>query len=414
MAERPKSSSRGVIVGLSAVVVLGALLFAVRSSFREKVEVRTASAAQAPLVSVVSTNGKVEPVKDFQAHAAAAGVVQKVYVAVNDHVQRGQILLKMDDSDARSKLASAQAALDAAVRDLKNMQGGGTQDELLSQGNNLTAARSQQQLAAAELSKMEALQAKGAASASEVAAAKQRLTDAQIQVSQLQTRRQGRYSGSDIAAQQAVVTQARAAVLAAQSAFGGVEVRAPFAGTVYSLRAANYDFKPFGDDLLKIADLRGIRVRAYFDEPEIGKLSVGEPVTIIWEAKPNSTWHGHIEQVPTTITPYGTTRNVGECLIAVDDTKGDLLPNTNVTVTVTTSQLANVLSLPREALRTEGLHDYVYRIVDGHLRKTVVQVGAINQTRFQILGGLRDGDTVALGSPGNTELKDGLEVKALP
>ena len=137
MAERSNTSSRGLIVGLSVAVVLVVLLFVVRSVFREKVEVRTASVAYAPLISVVSTNGKVEPLKDFQAHAAAAGVVQKVYVAVNDHVQRGQLLLKMDENDARSKLASAQAALDAAARDLKNMQGGGTQDELLSQGNEL-------------------------------------------------------------------------------------------------------------------------------------------------------------------------------------------------------------------------------------------------------------------------------------
>ncbi|MEO7028224.1 MAG: efflux RND transporter periplasmic adaptor subunit [Acidobacteriaceae bacterium] len=414
MAERSKTSSRGLIVGLSVAVVLGLLLFVVRPAFREKVEVRTASVAHAPLISVVSTNGKVEPLKDFQAHAAAAGVVQKVYVAVNDHVQRGQLLLKMDESDARSKLASAQASLDAAVRDLKNMQGGGTQDELLSQGNQLTTAHEQQQTAAADLAKIQALQARGSASANEVASAKRRLADAQSRVSQLQTRRKGRYSGGDIAAQRSAVAQARAAVLAAQSAFGSVEVRAPFAGTVYSARAANYDFEQFGDALINIADLDNIQVRAYFDEPEIGKLNVGQPVTIMWDAKPYSTWHGHIKQVPTTIVTYGTTRNVGECLITVDDANGELLPNTNVTVKVTVSQLANVLSLPREALRTEGLHNFVYRIVDGRLHKTAVQVGASNLTRFQILGGLSDGDIVALGSPSNTELKDGLEVKALP
>ena len=73
-----------------------------------------------------------------------------------------------------------------------------------------------------------------------------------------------------------------------------------------------------------------------------------------------------------------------------------------------------MLSLPREALRTEGSSDFVYSIVDGKLRRTPVQVGAVSLTRVQILSGLPEGQAVALSSPTNAELKDGLEVKALP
>ena len=65
--------------------------------------------------------------------------------------------------------------------------------------------------------------------------------------------------------------------------------------------------------------------------------------------------------MPTTITTYGTTRNVGESLISVDDPDGVLLPNTNVTVTVTEVRHENVLSLPREALQTKGLSNYVFQ-----------------------------------------------------
>jgi len=166
--------------------------------------------------------------------------------------------------------------------------------------------------------------------------------------------------------------------------------------------------------LLYIADLTKLRVRAYFDEPDIGKLSVGQPVTIVWGAKPNRVWHGHIQQAPTTVIEYGT-RNVGECVITIDDANGDLLPNTNVTVTVTTQQKSHVLSIPREALHTEGQNDYVYKIVRGHLQKTPVQVGVLNLTLVEVTSGLNDGDTVVLApTNGEDELTDGLEVKAQP
>jgi HlyD family secretion protein len=115
--------------------------------------------------------------------------------------------------------------------------------------------------------------------------------------------------------------------------------------------------------------------------------------------------------VPTTIITYGGTRNVGECLISVDDADGVLLPNTNVTVTVTELEHRNVLSLPREALQTEGTNNYVYRIVGDRLVKTQIQVDLTNNERFEITGGLNEGDLVALGATSEVELTDGLRVK---
>jgi HlyD family secretion protein len=170
-----------------------------------------------------------------------------------------------------------------------------------------------------------------------------------------------------------------------------------------------------GDTLLDVADLNHLQVRAYFDEPEIGNLAVGQAVKIVWEAKPNSVWHGHIVQAPTTIIQYGSTRNVGECVITVDDAHGDLLPNTNVTVTVTTLEKFNVLSIPREALQTDGpSSSFVYKIQGDTLVKTSVTPGVVNPTRVEIVKGLQEGDEVAMGSLTDAELHDGLRVKVKP
>ena len=115
-------------------------------------------------------------------------------------------------------------------------------------------------------------------------------------------------------------------------------------------------------------------------------------------------------RAPSTVITYGT-RNVGECIITVDDAQGDLLPNTNVTVTVTTSQRFNVLSVPREALHTEGASDYVFRVVQGKLVRTPVKVGALNLTRVEITDGLTEKDTVATTATSNRDLSNGLAVR---
>jgi HlyD family secretion protein len=168
-----------------------------------------------------------------------------------------------------------------------------------------------------------------------------------------------------------------------------------------------------GQALINVADLTKLQIRAYFDEPEIGKLADGQPVTITWEAKPNRVWHGHVEQAPTTVITYGT-RNVGECLITVDDARGDLLPNTNVTVRVTTARHDNVLSVPREALHTEGSVNFVYKIVNNKLVRTPVEIApsaVVNLTRAEITSGLNEGDLIALGATSEVDLSNGMAVK---
>jgi HlyD family secretion protein len=412
---QPESASSRVKVWVLAAIVAGIAVFLYYRFNHTMVTVRSARVERHDITSSVSTNGRVEPSEEFQAHAALSGVVKKIFVDLNQQVSAGQELVKMDDSEARKEVASAQAALASAEDTLNAMKQGGTSEERLNASSDLSAARTEQSQAAASLASLTRLQAQGAASANEVAAARQKLASAQDRVALLQNRRSGRYGADELSAQESAVNQAKVSLAAAQAALADVDIHAPFAGTVYAIPVSEYDFVQAGEMLMEVADLNKMQVRAYFDEPEIGKLSIGEPVSIVWDAKPNHTWHGHVLEAPTTIITYNGTRNVGECLISVDDAHGDLLPNINVTVTVTTFSRKDVLSLPREALHTDGTSNFVYRIAGDKLIKTPVQVGpAVTLTRFEITGGLNNGDLVALGATSEVDLSDGLRVKVQP
>jgi HlyD family secretion protein len=413
MAQRESSQTRGWMWSIVALIACGALFLLVHMALRSTVAVHTATVGYEDIPSSVSTNGIVQPVDDFQAHAVAPGAVKKLFVTVGEKVSQGQELVRMDDSEARKNVVAAQAALQSSESTLKNMQNGGTHGELQTQTADMNAAQVQEQQSAASLSSLEALQAKGAASANEVATAKQRLSESQARLASLQTHHSSPYGPNDIAPLQAQVAQAHATLEAAQKALADIDIHSPIPGTVYYIPVAQYDFVPGGDTLLDVADLTHIQIQAYFDEPEVGKLADGQPVTIVWDAKPERVWHGHILQIPTTIIKYGT-RYVGECIITVDDANGDLLPNTNVTVKVITQQRLHVLSVPREALHTDGPNNFIFKIVNGQLRKTPVQVGlGLNLTRAEITQGLSEGDTVVTGSTTEADLTDGLEVKVV-
>jgi HlyD family secretion protein len=398
-----------ILLWVIFLVVIVLVFVVLRSSSRDTVEIKVAAVTRQNLVSSVSTNGKVEPIGEFQAYAPAPGVIAKVYVEVLQKVKVGDLLLKMDDSDAVAKLASAQSALRTAEATLHDMEQGGSQEEHIALTGDLSRTQLQQQQATKDLAALKQLEQKGAASASEVAAAEQRLQAANGSLQGVQMRSTQRYSPADKARVEAQVADARAALAAAQSSYASLNIRTPIAGIVYSIPVSAYDFVPAGENLVAVADLNKIQVHAYFDEPEIGKLAVGQAVKIAWDAKPTQTWHGHISIAPTTVITYGT-RNVGECIITVDDARGELLPNTNVVVTVTTAQRVNVLSIPREALHTEG-GNFVYRVINNKLVRTPVQVGIFNLIRVEITGGLTEKDTVALSALNNRDLSNGLPVK---
>lgn len=410
MATKTTTTTRTRLIWTITAIALLLIFYGVRILTRTTLPVRAAAVERSSLKATISTNGKVEPIFNFEAHAPFPGVVKGLYVHEGDKVPQGKLLLSMDDADARAKLATALANLKGAQASYDATMKGGTQEELLSLNGQLESAQMNRDQAQRDLAALEKLQAQGAASAAEVASAKARLASANNAIALLQQKKTSRYDADDISHARAALNDAQAAYTAAQQAVNQANVTAPFVGTVYSIPVSRTEYVQQGDKLLQMADLTKVQVRAYFDEPEIGKIKEGMPITVKWDAKPDREWHGHVVRVPATIITYGT-RNVGQVLIAIDDADEVLLPNTNVTATVTTSDTQNALNVPRDALHTEQGKSYVYRVVNGTLRRTPVTVGALNLTQVEMLSGLNEGDTVALGTTNGQPLSANAAVR---
>jgi HlyD family secretion protein len=406
---KPNRAIQIAIWGTASVLLVLAV-YAIRSLTQERVDVVAAKVSYQDVGKSFSTTGKVEPINDFQVYAPTAGQVQDVYVNVGDKVKPGQLLLKMDDKDALSSLANAQSTLQAAALSARDIQQGGTQEERNTFAADLNKATLQRQQDAADLAARQKLLQQGAASPAEVAEAQHRLQIDDADIAAIQQRSTKRYDQADAAHAAAALSAAHAGVAAAQDSYNTADIRSKVAGTVYYLPVAQYDYVTAGENLVYVADLTRMRVTAYFDEPDIGNLAVGQPVTITWETKPGLTWHGHISQIPTTVQEYQQ-RFVGQCLIAVDDADGVLVPDANVTIYVTTAEHPHVLTIPHQALLHDGAVSFVYRIVDNKLVRTSVEPGLVNVDRAEIKSGLSEGDMVATHPTNNNRtLTDGLSV----
>jgi HlyD family secretion protein len=354
----------------------------------------------------------VEPVQNYEVHSPLATTVKAVHVQQGDRVPAGKLLVELDDVDARARLAAAESGVKTAQANLDAIVQNGTLEQRQAAAADAARFQRERDQAQSNLDALIKLNAAGSASPSEVASARQQLDSAQANVRAAEVSARGRYSPADVERARAALADAQANAAAARQVLAQTQIRAPIAGTVYSLDARPTGFVDQGKLLLQLADLSHIRVRAYFDEPEIGRLAVGQKIDIKWDAKPGVLWHGHIERVPITVITYGT-RTVGEVLVAVDGSDSGLLPDTNVTVTVTTASQSGVLSIPREALYSENGKPYVYKVVNDELHRTPVTTGAINLTQVAILSGLREGDIVATGTTNGQPLQEGIPIKSV-
>ena len=411
MARQSPSNVKRVVVVL-ALVAAALLLFTGINRRRVGTPVRAEKVARQEIASVISTNGKIEPINSFEAHAPAPATVNKVLVAEGDHVKVGQLLVKLDDAEARSQAARALAQLRSAEAALSGIKAGGTQEELLTSRADLTKAQAERDDAQRNLQAIQKLRQNGAASPAEVEAAQNRQKKADADVQLLQAKVNGRFSSPEVAKVEASAAEARAAYTAAQELLHHSNVTAPFAGTVYQLPVKPGSYVNGGELLVQVANLEKVRVRAFVDEPEIGRLAKGQKVEIKWDAIPGRTWEGSLTRIPTSVTMVGT-RTVGEITSEIDNSDRKLLPNVNVNVSIISARHDNALTVSREAVHDVDGKRYVYKIEDEKILAQEVQTGLSSLTRVEVLKGIPEGAVIALGAINAQPLRNGMDIKVV-
>jgi HlyD family secretion protein len=372
-------------------------------------EVRFVKPRRETLVSNLPTNGKVEPIEWTAVRVDAPGLVERLPVHQGQTIVKGALLAQIGEPGIADQVRAAQARVAQAQAEFETLDKGGRSTELSDIANQLTRAKFDRDQANKEYGSLRRLNEKNAATAVEVEVAHARVQQLDLQMQSLERQRAALVSKPDLAAGQARVQEAEAAVLGAQAKMGQGIIRSPLSGVVYDLPARQGAYLNAGDLVASVGQIDRLRVRVYVDEPEVGRIAVGQPVRITWDALPNRDWQGHVERLPTQIAALGT-RQVGEVLCSIDNPGHELVPGTNVNAFIQTSVVPNALTVPKETIQRKGGATDVYVLGPGDtLRLRRVEAGTFNVTRTQVTGGLKDEDLVAL--PSDKTLKDGARVK---
>ncbi len=406
MAENNKR--KWIVLALVAALILVVII--VLAGRAQAPTVPIVKVSREDLASAITSNGKVEPISPFVAHAQFPTFVEKVMATEGQPVHRGQVVLVLDDADTKSQLAQARADLLAAQAALQNARSGGPPGEVAQLSGDLQKAQSQVANLERTQKALADLVAKQAATQDELAQNEAALAQTRANLRALEQRLAAlkRQASVDVETASLRLKQDQGQVQAFEARLRSATVTALLDGTLYSLPVRAGDYVKVGDVLAEMADLRQVRVRAFVDEPDLGWLAPGEDVQVNWDAMPNRTWTGKVEQVPKQVVARGT-RSVGEVLCSVKNDQVELLPNTNVEVHIVVRQRPGVLVVSRVAVRYDNGQHYVF-VFDGQkVHRRDIVVGVASSDKYEVVSGLSLGDRIAL--PGDIDLKDGMEIR---
>jgi HlyD family secretion protein len=298
-----------IVFAVAAIVAVAA--FILRNGEEEVGPVyRLVPVATRDIVVSASAAGVVEPVTTVEVKSKASGEIFEMRVETGDHVEAGELLVRVDPRVPQATLRQAQA--------------------------DLVLARAQLENAQAKLARSEQLHQT------------QSITDQEYEDSRLA-----------VASAQAQLVRAERSLADAEIAAEDTEVKAPISGVIIvknvevgSVISSATAQVGGGTVLMQMANLDTVQVRALVDETDIGKIQEGMAVTITVDAYQNRPFEGRVLK----IEPQATvTQNVTmfPVLVRIPNTGGLLKPGMNSEVEVHVGDRQDVLAVPNTALRTD-------------------------------------------------------------
>lgn len=360
-------------------------------------EVRVTTAMTGPLVDMLVTNGKVEPVAFSAVRAERAGVLKRLLIEKGQQVAAGAVIGELDNTEWRIAAEAAEARVAQVEAELNVQRGGGRASELAGIDGELEKLELDRNQAEAELATVRRLLAKNAATRQEARTLEDRIAQLQQQRASLRARRAVLFTPADRGVLEARLREARTAVTAARDKQSQSTLRSPIAGVVYQLDPRPGAFLNPGDLVASIGRVDELLVKVFIDEPELGRVAPALPAVITWDAAPGKHWDGHVEKMPVQIVSMGT-RQVGEVSVRIANPDNALPPGANINASIRSREAQQAISIPKESIRREAGVQGVYVVSGNQLQWRPVNIGVTNITHAQVLEGVAAGDRVVLAT----------------
>ncbi len=413
------SRGRKILIGTGAALVVGVLATrAVTAGGEDAVEVRVKNVEHRDLVAKVRASGHIEPRRSVDISADISGRIVELPIEEGQNVREGDLLLVIEATQYEAAVQRAEAGLaEARAREVQ--------------------ARADYEQARRDADRLSQLKAR----------TEDLITDQEVERAvTLAEVKQALWQASKHG-----VEMARAAVREAQDRLDKTVIRAPMSGRITRLFVEKGEtaivgtMNNPGSLLLTVSDLSEMEAVIEVDETDIPEVSIGDSAVVEIDAFPNQRFTGRVTKIGnSSIRPVQSRTATSseqaidfEVRIALHMPPEGIRPDLSATADVITATREEVLAIPIIALTLIDEEDFelmenelmaedsariagrdasqiegVYVVEDGVVHFRPVAIGITGDDYFEVLQGLREGETIVSGSyQAIRELRDGAAVK---
>jgi HlyD family secretion protein len=360
---------------------------------------RLAKVTRGDIAKSVVATGKIQPITKVELKSKASGIVEKLYVDINQHVTKGQVLAQLDQQEILAQVAAQKAQLEAATANVGTFQANIAQDKVNAEAPDLPMYKT-------TLDRNLQMEKEGVVS-------QQALDDANRNyLAALNKRDTARAA---ISVDQAKLKQAEAQVAQSKATLNQLDEQlsyttlvSPMDGEILSrdveLGDAVSSILVLGSTatlVMTIGDTRQVYVQGKVDEADIANVYLGQPARIKVESFRDRVFNGKV----TKIAPLGVEKDnvtTFEVRVSIDNSGGELKANMTANAEILVDEHKNVLSVPEQALTYDNKKNASVNVPDPKakdgVRSVPVKVGIANGSNTEILSGLKEGDTVVLAA----------------
>ena len=363
----------------------------------------TATAARRALKVTVSTNGVIEPIDRSEIFAPIDAIVAQLPIHEGDEVTKGQLLVRLESDALKTALVGARAALLQARRQAQPVLAGPSPEELTAIDASITESQLQLQQLGEALRREEALLNKSATTRLAVENLRERVKVLEVQIGNLNAKKEtllNRYTQKEREWEVKRIAEMEQQVKLIEQQLATSSLYAPHDGVVYTLPVKPGIFVTKGQVLTQIFVPGQVRLRAYVDEPDLGRIERGQATLIEWDGLPGKKWTGKVERPAESVVALGN-RSVGYVICSVEGSPKELIPNSKVSVQIVTTQKADALLVPRAAVFNHSGTPTVIKLEGNRKVFKSVTLGVANAQEIEILDGLEEGSKVMI-NPGET------------
>jgi HlyD family secretion protein len=346
--------------------------------------------------SVVAT-GKIQPITKVEVKSKASGIVEKLYVDINNQVHKGQQLAQLDQQEIAAQVDAQRAQLAAAEANVGTYEANIDQDRVNAAAPDLPMYKT-------TLDRNLEMEKEGVVS-------RQALDNANRDYLAALNKRDG--AKAQIGVDNAKLKQARAQVLQSQASLKQLEeqlsyttIVAPMDGVILSrdveMGDAVSSILVLGSTATLImteGDINQVYVQGKVDEADIAHVYMNQPARIKVESFRDRIFNGKV----TKIAPLGVEKDnvtTFEVRVSIDNPGGELKANMTANAEILLDEHKKVLTVPENAVSYDNQKNAFVEIPDKSqkegFRKIQVRVGLSNGSVTEIASGLKEGDQVVL------------------